>query len=253
MKKYEDLNYISENREPQRAYYIPSSGYTSLNGLWDFKYYDADFEEGSPDKEWGKIDVPSCWQVRGYGNPNYANVAYPFPYDPPFVPDKNPMGVYKREFFVDDPSQKTYIVFEGVSSCIELYINDKYAGFSQGSHLQAEFDISAFVVAGENTITAKVHKWCWGSYLEDQDFFRFNGIFRDVYILCRPIGHVKDINITTQDNDINIVFDGNAEISLFDAEQNLIEKKKASKEAVFTVESPVLWNAEKPYLYTLVF
>ena len=253
MKKHEDLNYISENRMPQRAYYIPASGCTSLNGVWDFKYFDADFEEGYLDKEWGKIDVPSCWQTRGYEQPNYTNVAYPFPYDPPFVPDKNPMGVYKRNFFVADPSQKTYIIFEGVSSCIELYINDKYAGFSQGSHLQAEFDISAFVVAGENTITAKVRKWCWGSYLEDQDFFRFNGIFRDVYILCRPLGHIKDINITTQDNDINIVFDGNAEISLFDTEQNLIEKKKASKEAVFTVESPVLWNAEKPYLYTLVF
>jgi beta-galactosidase len=120
------------------------------------------------------------------------------------------MGVYRKEFFVKDTERKTYIVFEGVSSCLELYINDTYVGYSQGSHLQAEFDISDYVNEGSNTIIAKVRKWCTGSYLEDQDFFRFNGIFRDVYILSRPKGHIKDINITTEDNTINIVFDGSA-------------------------------------------
>lgn len=91
MRKYEDLNKISENREKQRAYYIPESGYTDLNGVWDFKFYECDYQEEQNPESWDKIDVPSCWQVRGYENPNYTNTAYPFPYDPPYVPDKNPI------------------------------------------------------------------------------------------------------------------------------------------------------------------
>ena len=195
MRKYENPEYISENRLPQRAYYIPN-GYTTLNGIWKFKFFECDYEEGYVEKEWGTIDVPSCWQTRGFEKPNYTNVAFPYPCDPPFVPDRNPMGVYQREFVVDDTERLTYIVFEGVSSCLELYVNDAYAGYSQGSHLQSEFDITKFVVKGINTVTAKVRKWCSGSYIEDQDSFRFNGIFRDVYILSRPRGHVRDITPT---------------------------------------------------------
>lgn len=253
MRKYEDLNHLSENRLPQRAYYIPQNGYTLLNGTWDFKFYDCDFEEDYLEKEWGTIDVPSCWQVRGYENPNYANVSYPYPYDPPFVATKNPMGVYSREFMVENTDNKTYIVFEGVSSCLELYINGEYVGYSQGSHLQSEFDITDFVKEGNNTVTAKVRKWCSGSYLEDQDFFRFNGIFRDVYILSRPLGHIKDINITTDDNVINIEFDGSSDITLYDAEKNVLDKISAKNTACFKVENPIKWNAEKPYLYEVVF
>ena len=253
MKRYEDLNYISFNREVQRAYYIPKSGCTMLNGIWDFKFYNADFEEDYLDKEWNKIDVPSCWQVRGYENPNYANVAYPFPYDPPFIPDKNPMGVYRRIFKVDDVNRKIYVVFEGVSSCVELYINDEYVGYSQGSHLQAEFDITDFVKNGENTIVAKVRKWCSGSYLEDQDFFRFNGIFRDVYLLSRPKGHIKDISITTYDNVIAVSFDGKADITLYEQEKAVVSKCYSENTANFVVDNPIKWNAEKPYLYELVF
>ena len=166
MRKYENLNYISENREPQRAYYIPQNGCTMLNGTWDFKFYDCDFEEEYIEKEWGKIDVPSCWQLRGYENPNYTNVVYPYPCDPPYVPTQNPMGIYHRTFEVRDVTRDTYIVFEGVSSCLELFVNEVYVGYSQGSHLQAEFDITGYVKEGINTITAKVRKWCSGSYLE---------------------------------------------------------------------------------------
>ena len=252
MRKYENLLTISENREKQRAYYLTNNT-ALLNGEWDFKFYDADFEEAYVQKDWDKIDVPSCWQARGYENPNYANVAYPYPYDPPYVPTKNPMGVYRKQFNIENPENRTYIVFEGVSSCLELFINDKYVGYSQGSHLQAEFDITEYVNKGINTVVAKVRKWCSGSYLEDQDFFRFNGIFRDVYILSRPIGHIKDINITTDEDVINIKFDGEAEIELFDAEKNLITKTYAVKEASFKVDNPIKWNAEKPYLYELVF
>ncbi len=253
MKKYEDLKRISENREKQRAYYIPQNGYTLLNGVWSFKYYEKDYEEAYTEKEWNEIDVPSCWQLRGYENPNYANVAYPYPYDPPYVPTDNPMGVYMREFEIEDTQRNTYIVFEGVSSNIEVYINDMYAGYSQGSHLQAEFDITKYVKKGKNTVTAKVRKWCSGSYLEDQDFFRFNGIFRDVYILSRPFGHIKDIKITTDKNFISVNFEGKAEITLLDREKNELGKVFAENKAFFEVENPVMWNAEKPYLYELLF
>ncbi len=254
MKHYEDLTHISENREPQRAYYIPENegAYTLLNGEWNFKFYKRDFDELDTEMEWDKIPVPSCWQILGYENPNYANVRYPFPLDPPYTPSENPMGVYEREFEVLDASRDTYIVFEGVASCLELYINGKYVGYSQGTHLQAEFDISAFVVNGKNTVTAKVRKWCSGSYLEDQDMFRYSGIFRDVYLLSRPKGHIKDIDIKTCGNKIKVTFDGDAEIILSD-NGTVLASGNFGKNAEFTVENPILWNAEKPYLYTLTF
>ncbi len=254
MRFYEDLSHISENRMPQRAYYIPENkgACTLLNGEWNFKYYDADFKEEKVIENWDKIPVPSCWQLYGYEDPNYSNIWYPYPNDAPYVPDINPMGIYMREFEVVNTDNCTYIVFEGVSSNLELYINDKYVGYSQGSHLQAEFDITNFVKKGTNKILAKVRKWCSGSYLEDQDFFRFNGIFRDVYLLSRPAGHIRDIKITTEANKILVDFEGSARVYLYDGEE-LIGECDADKKAEFIVENPVKWNAEKPYLYDLVF
>lgn len=253
MRKYEDLEKISENREPQRSYYIPEGEYMSLNGEWNFKFYECDFEEEYVSKEWDKLPVPSCWELFGYEKPNYANVAYPHPVKPPYVPTKNPMGVYERTFEIVDADREIYIVFEGVSSCLELFINGEYVGYSQGSHLQAEFNITDFVKKGINTVCTKVRKWCLGSYLEDQDFFRFHGIFRDTYILSRPKGHIKDIDLTTNGNTIEVIFDGEAHIELFDADRVLLGETDVKNEAQFEVNSPILWNAEKPYLYELVF
>ena len=254
MRFYEDLKHISENRERGRAYYIPENegAYTILNGEWDFKFYKRDFDEEKVELDWAKIPVPSCWQLYGYENPNYTNSAYPYPVDAPFVPAENPMGVYAREFELSDTDRDTYIVFEGVSSSVELYINGSYVGYSQGSHLQSEFDITSFVKKGTNKVLVKARKWCSGSYLEDQDMFRFNGIFRDVYLLSRPKGHIRDISIITEGNKILVDFEGSAEISLFDGEEKL-DSKNAKCKAEFTVENPVLWNAENPKLYTLVF
>lgn len=254
MRFYEDLTRISENREPQRAYYIPENkgAYTLLNGEWEFKFYEKDYEESKIEKAWDKIPVPSCWQLYGYENPNYSNSAYPYPVDPPYVPADNPMGVYAKDFEIADDTRDTYIVFEGVATSLELFVNDKYVGYSQGSHMQSEFDITDFVHKGKNRVVAKVRKWCSGTYLEDQDFFRFNGIFRDVYVLSRPKGHVKDIKIITEDNKILIDFEGSAEISLFDGDA-LLETKKCEGKAEFAVENPILWNAENPKLYDLVF
>ncbi len=254
MRFYEDLNHIKENRLPQRAYYIPENdgAYMLLNGEWNFKFYDMDFKEEKVIENWDKIPVPSCWQMFGYENPNYCNVNYPYPVDAPYVPDVNPMGIYMREFVIKNKENCHYIVFEGVSSNLELYVNDKYVGYSQGSHLQAEFDITDFVNVGTNKVLVKVRKWCSGSYLEDQDFFRFNGIFRDVYVLSRPKGHIKDIKITTEGNKILVDFEGSAKICLYD-DDDLIQVCDADKKAEFTVENPIKWNAEKPYLYDLVF
>ena len=253
MKKYEDLNRLQEKRLPQRAYYIPENegAYTLLNGIWDFAFYERDYDE-APAKV-GTIDVPSCWQARGYEKPYYTNVVYPYPVDPPYVPEENPMGVYTRTFDIADTQKRHYVVFEGVCSCAEVYINGSFAGYTQGSRLQAEFDITDYVKAGSNEIKVYVWKWCSGSYLEDQDCFRYNGIFRDVYLLERPEGHIRDIDVTTDGNIINVKLEGKAEVSLLDAEGNCLEKKCADGQVSFAVANPVWWNAEKPYLYQLVF
>lgn len=237
----------------QRSYYIPENegAMTSLNGVWDFRFYKRDFDAECSAS--GQIDVSSCWQCRGYERPYYTNVVYPFPIDPPFVPTENPMGVYSRTFEIKDTQRRHYVVFEGVDSCLELYINGEFAGFSQGSRLQSEFDISGYVKAGTNTILVEVRKWCFGSYLEDQDCFRYSGIFRDVYLLSRPQGHIRDIDIRTEGNRIQIDMEGNGEISLFSQDGELIGTQFAENHAVFEVEHPILWNAEKPYLYSLVF
>ena len=252
MRFYEDLSKLQVNMLPPRSYYIPENegAFINLNGLWHFEFFESDVSTCC--EKSGNIDVPSCWQCRGYEKPYYTNVTYPFPIDPPFVPSKNPMGVYSREFEINDLKHQHYMVFEGVSSCLELYINNTFVGYSQGSRLQAEFDISKYVQEGINEVVAKVRKWCVGSYLEDQDCFRYNGIFRDVYILSRPQNHIRDIDIRTVNNLINIAFQGEAVISLFE-NNTLIQQKYARNFISFEVDHPRLWNAEEPYLYDVVF
>lgn len=254
MRNYEDLQKLSENREKQRSYYIPyhsletalegkkekSDFYKLLNGKWQFKYFERDIDAVLENENWDLIDVPSNWQLCGYDIPYYTNVNYPYPVDPPYVPDDNPCGIYQYEFTIDRDwkERKTYIVFEGVSSCVYLYINGQYVGFSQGSHLQAEFDITPYVKEGKNILNAKVLKWCVGSYLEDQDFFRLNGIFRDVYLLSREQEHIKDIEVSA---DMKNIYVSCENYKIYN--ENGIETD---------LENPVLWNAEKPYLYTVV-
>ncbi|MBQ3040088.1 MAG: glycoside hydrolase family 2 [Clostridia bacterium] len=251
MRFYENPKKTYENREKQRAYYIPQGNakYLLLNGEWNFAYFENSDLATEPEK-WDKITVPSCWQLLGYENPNYTNINYPFLCDMPYVPNVNPMGVYERKFEVDIIENDHYVVFEGVATCAALYINGEYVGFTQGSHLQAEFDITNFVKKGENTIRVNVYKWCAGSYMEDQDCFRFNGIFRDVYVLSRPKGHIKDIDIKTEKNKrIVVKADREATVRLYDGDTLLDEQ--FGKKVVFTLENPKLWNAENPYLYTV--
>ena len=253
MRKYENVLITSENRLPQRAYYIPGgkSEYMLLNGDdWRFAYFSRDIDAQGVIEKWDTITVPSCWQSIGYENPNYTNINYPYPYDPPFVPDDNPCGVYEKDFEIKSLWGKVYYVLEGVSSCGFVYVNGEYVGFTQGSHLQAEFDITPFVKEGKNTLRVKVLKWCVGSYLEDQDFFRFNGIFRDTYVLQRPVGHIVDAYVEAKDNKVILSADAPAQVTLYDMDRKAIGSAWGDKTEI-AVDSPVLWNAEKPYIYTV--
>lgn len=254
IRTYENILKTSENRLEPRSYYIPKgkSKYTLLNGEWDFAYFKRDIDVPDVIENWDKIEVPSCWQLKGYENPNYTNINYPYPVDPPYVPDDNPCGVYRREIVTENLSGRNYLVFEGVSSCAFVYINDSYVGFTQGSRLQAEFDITDFLCEGKNILTVKVLKWCVGSYLEDQDAFRYNGIFRDVYLLNRPEGHIRDIEVFTSDKTFSIKVDKKATVRIIE-NGKVLTKTETDGEFAFSPESPILWNAEKPFLYDVVF
>ncbi len=252
MRHYENPEATSENRCPPRSYYIPGgkSEYRLLNGTWRFAFYSRDIDAPEHIESWDTIPVPGCWQLQGYENPNYSNINYPYPCDPPYVPEDNPCGVYEREFTLEEAWGRVYFVFEGVSSCAYLYINGKYVGFTQGSHLQAEFDITDYVHQGSNTVRAKVLKWCCGSYLEDQDFFRYNGIFRDCYLLQRPQGHITDVEMIPNGKNISLTLAGSANVRVLDGE-NVLYSGEIVDSFTFTPEKPVLWNAEKPHLYTV--
>ena len=252
MRIYENPQITSENRCRSRSYYIPGgiSEYHLLNGDWRFAFYGRDIDVPENIPIWSTIPVPSCWQLHGYGSPNYSNINYPYPCDPPYVPDDNPCGVYEREFTIEKKWGRVYYILEGVSSCAFVYVNGSYAGFTQGSHLQAEFDITDLVHDGVNTLRVKVLKWCCGSYLEDQDFFRYNGIFRDTYILQRPEGHIGDVQIIPNDKSIEITLSGAAHVRILEGEK-VIAEDDMQESFVCTPEHPILWNAEKPFLYTV--
>ncbi|MBQ7032526.1 MAG: glycoside hydrolase family 2 [Clostridia bacterium] len=250
MHIFENQNILEENRLRPRAWYIPydtaekalggnpeaSAFYKNLNGEWDFRYFESYALE--TDTPWAKIPVPSCWQMHGYGTPQYVNSRYPIPFNPPFVPDDTPMGVYRRTFTLNEDwtARETDIVFEGVDSCLFLYVNDAYVGYSQGSRMQAEFDISQYVCTGENTVTVKVLQWCDGTYLEDQDMMRLSGIFRDVYLLSRDKNGRRDFKVTANTKEIMV-----------DAERYTVyyDGKPAERPAR-------LWTAETPEVYTVV-
>lgn len=160
IRDYENPQKTSENRLPPRCYYIPGgvSEYRLLNGLWRFRNFARDVDVPEEIANWDTIPVPSCWQTEGYENPNYTNINYPYPCDPPYVPDDNPCGVYEREFDLERLWGQVYFILEGVSSCAYIWVNGQYAGFTQGSHLQAEFDVTSYVREGSNTLRVQVLK-----------------------------------------------------------------------------------------------
>ncbi len=253
MRFYENPQATSLNRLPSRCSYVPGGAAerTMLNGTWKFAFFERDIDVPEEITEWGTIPVPSCWQLEGYENPNYTNINFPFPCEPPYVPDDNPCGVYERELEITRIFGDVIFVFEGVSSCAELFVNGERVGYTQGSRLRAEFDITPFVREGSNTVRVKVYKWCCGSYLEDQDAFRYNGIFRDCYVLQRPEGHITDFEIIPNDRTITVRLDGEADIRILDAAGEPLYEGHFSGEFEYAPENPVLWNAENPYLYTV--
>lgn len=279
---FEDPSVLHLGTCPNRSYYVPcasmeeaqaecvrsaSSRFELLNGEWDFKYYKsvrdlkaAPWEAGDP-VEYDKLEVPSCWQMKGYDQIQYTNVNYPFPFDPPYVPIENPCGVYKRDFEVRAGEMRTFLNFEGVDSCFYLYVNGKFVGYTQVSHMTQEFELTNYVHEGTNQLVVIVLKWCDGSYLEDQDKFRFSGIFRDVYLLSRPKNHIRDFFVHTKcdfsaskaDLAIDLDFIGTNKVkwSLFDASGALKAEGESEKEIACPLENVHFWNAEDPYLYTL--
>ena len=192
-KRWEDEELIMIGREEARADFIHGttvSSTLSLNGDWKFLFLEAPeyspdtfFEPIFDDSTWDVTKVPSCWQRQGYGHNHYTDVWYLFPINPPFVPSKNPTGIYRRNFDIDtiDPNKKVILRFDGVSSAYAIWVNGKHIGYSKVSRLGSSFDITEYVCCGRNQITVRVYQWSDGSYLECQDMWWLSGIFRDVY------------------------------------------------------------------------
>ena len=282
---YENLSVLHENTMPARAYFIPASKRMDnlvehreesdrmqlLNGTWKFQYFNSIYDVQEPffekdydTENFDEIQVPSVWQMAGYDTHQYTNIRYPFPFDPPYVPQDISCGTYAHTFVYhkDENAPKAFLNFEGVDSCFYVWINGSYVGYSQVSHMTSEFDITDLLRDGENSIAVLVMKWCDGSYLEDQDKFRMSGIFRDVYILKRPKQAISDYHIKTRIEDmlakveIEMKFYSplNVKISIEDRNGAVVALGSIAEEgtAVLEIASPELWNTENPYLYKLI-
>lgn len=290
-----------------------------LNGQWKFLYLGCPHQAppgfetlGFHDQDWHGIMVPSNWQMPGsvtinpqnkaaqwstccstgdegwpgiFGKPNYTNVKYPFPVDPPYVPENNPVGLYRRKFNLPEnwKGRRIFLVFEGVDSAFNVWVNGEFVGYSQGAHLPAEFDVTALVNNEVNDIAIQVFQWSDGSYLEDQDMWRLSGIFRDVYLYSTPTIYIQDVHTKTEftdDYDMGILSlevrirndsqhtlqpqKGWIRVQLLNAEQQILSEKRCSiLKAIdpgaetrvletIQVKQPSLWSAETPYLYTLL-
>jgi beta-galactosidase len=283
---WENENVISINKEPVRAtvfYDDNDPSILALNGVWDFIWVDS--PEKRPLKfdklKWDKIDVPSSWEMQGYGTPIYTNAKYPFDKNPPLVAgiNKNPVGTYRRNFSLPKEwdRNQVYIHFDGVSSAFYLWINGEKVGYSQGSRTPAEFDITPYLKEGENEVVAQVFRWSDGSYLEDQDGWRMSGIFREVYLLTKKPVSMHDFFVTTplvnqNDAKLNVRIDlsnftkksaegFNLELVLkngkskqvLTCEQSLGELKlgKSPHTIEAEVKQVLKWSHEHPNLYSL--
>ncbi|ANQ65471.1 glycoside hydrolase family 2 TIM barrel-domain containing protein [Staphylococcus equorum] len=278
---HENMEIQHVNLMPRRAFYIPyqrreadyrletrynTKNVTLLNGDWHFEYFNS-LEACLNQPQQIKKDilpVPSVWNLYGYDQIQYLNTQYPIPFDPPYVPKYNPCGRYKRSFELSsyDMQSDYHLNFEGVASAFYVWVNDQFVGYSQISHAISEFDISKFVLDGENTIQVLVLKYSDGTYFEDQDMFRHSGIFRDVYILKRAQSRVDDFKIETDLNDdlnkatidVNLARKqglDQVELHLYNPYGELVSSTQASEQCSFTVNKPQLWSAESPVLYTL--
>ncbi len=289
---HRSLAHLHVGCEKPHAYFIPydtvagaardnraeSAYFRSLCGTWDFQYFATSAELPDFTAPWfdrsgmDKLTVPMNWQLalgRGYDVPNYTNINYPFPVDPPHVPDDNPCGLYIRDFSYEPAEGKeTYLVFEGVDSCFYLYVNDRFAAYSQVSHMTSEVRVTDYLHPGKNTLKVLVYKWCDGSYLEDQDMWRLSGIFREVYLLERDAAHLTDLFVrcdTTPDfsaADLRVEAEASAPLTLTytltspdgkNVAEGACEVDGKGTLTLPTLKNPVLWSDERPALYTLLF
>jgi len=281
----------SINRMPARAYAMPladvkaaltdalepSTPYVkSLNGNWKISWAGSpaqrvtDFwKTDYDDSLWELIDVPSCVETRGFGSPGYTNVTYPHAKMQPLIRDAvtlkddyNPVSSYRTTFSVPESwkGRDVIIRFDGVYSAYYVWVNGQKVGYAEDSKLPSEFDITKYLKKGENLLAVEVYRWCDGSYLEDQDMFRFSGIYRDVTIIGMPHKRIEDFYVRTQiaeDRssarlDVTVSSTaGSVNSTLYDAAGNKVDSL-SSKEGSITVSNPRLWSAEDPYLYTLV-
>jgi len=301
---WQNLSVLQRHREEPHATLVPfpdeatartaerelSPWFKLLSGTWAFYYAEAPhlapegFEAPSFDASgWDTIPVPSNWQMHGYDRPNYSNVRYPFPVDPPHVPDDNPTGSYRRTFALPESwaGRRVFLHFDGVNSACHVWLNGKAVGYSQGAHVPAEFDVTRLLRPGTNTLAVRVYKWSDGAYLEDQDFWRLSGIFRDVYLFAAPAVHIRDARIRTPLDerytdatlDVQVALRNYGEeaaagcrvrAKLLDADGRTVLSRAVGKatevgggdEAVLSVQAPVkaprLWSAEDPCLYELL-
>ncbi len=288
---HKSLEHLHVGCEAPRAYFVPfqsadaantcnraaSDRFISLCGEWSFRYFASEYDlpdftsdaytaEGAD-----RLSVPMSWQMalgRGYDVPQYTNINYPYPVDPPHVPAEDPCGLYERTFYIDAATlakKKIYMNFEGVDSCFYLYINHKFAAYSQVSHMTSEVDVTDYLTAGENTVQVLVFKWCDGSYLEDQDKIRSSGIIREVYLLLRDPVHITDLYTRQSVNKeldhatvtAELEVNGKTDVSyrlLCPCGETVAEGTvSVDSTGAFTVEidAPVLWNDEEPRLYAL--
>lgn len=297
MNRWENIQLTHENRLPPRAYFFSydtvaqartfareaSSRFLSLSGQWNFRFFThplyvpesftSEYMTG-----WDDITVPAMWQMEGHGQLQYTDEGFPFPVDVPRVPADNPTGAYQRYFTLSDGWQgkQTLIKFDGVETYFEVYVNGQYIGFSKGSRLTAEFDISHAVHDGQNLLCVRVMQWADSTYIEDQDMWWTAGIFRDVYLVGKNPAHVRDFTVRTtfdeayQDATLfcqieleNLAPQASAvslEYALYDGEAVLHQGTTdsltvtRSAETAFSIEvkRPRQWSAESPYLYHLV-
>lgn len=270
MKEYESYERIGI--EEPRSYYIPfkdsdeikyshgiadrrsSSEFISLDGTWQIKQHAHIDEFELNEQLQSQIAVPSCVQMHGYDKIQYINTRYPIPVMPPHVPYENPCWHYRRTVYLKKEADKSYYLnFEGVDSSFYLYINGKYKGYSQISHATSEFDITEFIINGENTIDVLVLKWCASTYLECQDKFRFSGIFRSVYLLVRPQEHITDYKFETKlsDSSGKLIFTNESNIDIELMLDGKTAIAKVGEKITMTVNNVRLWSANSPELYTL--
>ena len=266
-----------------------------LNGDWDFRFYPRPSELpevlDTDAADFDRIAVPGCWQFQGYDRPFYLNVRYQFPFDPPRIPTTEPVGtvfswigfdqgikprwkkpkdeynfvgVYRRTLELGPEPRRYVISFLGVASCLDLYVNGQYAGCSEGAHNTAEFDLSELLHSGENELLAVVRRWCTGSYLECQDMFRNNGIFRDVLLRIDEPADLWDIDARTEKQGETYALTLCAEAAegtrvrftlegqgLSRCAEALVRNGKA--QVRFEDLSVTEWNAEAPVLYNVYF